>query len=176
MQQSGVRHIVTEQQPLTQAPLPNDDDITQGLRDGQVIETRFGKIQISFEKPIQFEKGLLGIAGSNRFMVADMPNEKLAQFKLLQSLEDSNLSFITLPVDLDNEIIERADLEKACGDIGIPVEDLAVLLIVSVHRSPSSVKLSVNARAPLMMNAETREGVQFVFQHSRYQVQQMLSF
>ena len=172
---SGVQQAVTTQQPVP--PIMNNqaDDAPVEMTEGATIQTRFGDVQLSFEKALQFEKGLLGIGNSSRFMLADMPSEKLQQFKLLQSLDDAKLSFITLPIDVDNEIIERADLEKACGDIGIPIEELAILLIVSVHRSPTSVKLSVNARAPLLMNAQTREGIQFVFQHSRYQVQQMLA-
>jgi len=47
--------------------------------------------------------------------------------------------------------------------------------VVSVHRSPSEVKLSANTRAPLLIYAPTRAAVQYVFQNSKYKVQQILN-
>lgn len=138
------------------------------------IETRFGTVEISRKNPLIFEHGLLGVPGSHLYVLAEFPSEKLSYFKLLQSLDDLELSFITLPLALDNPIVERADLEKAASDIGILVENMAILLIVSVHRTPTEVRLSVNARAPLLIDATNRYAMQYVFQHSRYKVQHLL--
>lgn len=140
------------------------------------IETRFGEIEVSVDNPIIFPQGLLGIAGNFEYAMTDLPNEKLSQFKLLQSLNDANVSFITLPLPLDNNLIERADLEKAANDVGVEDYDsLVVLLIVSVHRSPHDVKLSANTRAPLLVYTPTRAAVQYVFQNSKYKVQEFLN-
>lgn len=141
----------------------------------QSIETRFGTVQVNTENPLIFDHGLLGIPNSKIFALTTIPNPKLSQFTLLQSLEDKGLSFITMPLVLDNAIIEREDLEKAAADIGISLETLTLLLIVSIHRTSSAVQLSVNARAPLMIDTKTRHAMQYVFQHSRYKVQQFLS-
>ncbi len=141
----------------------------------EIIETRFGPVEISRSNPIVFERGLLGVPDSQNFVLVNFPSENLQQFKLLQSLDKDELSFITLPLDLDNSIIARADIEKACEDVNIPVDDVAILTIVSVHRSPDKVTLSINARAPLLINVRNRQALQYVFQHSRYQVQQMLN-
>jgi flagellar assembly factor FliW len=138
------------------------------------IESRFGVVEVDPSSAIVFENGLLGVPKSRLFAMTDFPSPKLGQFKLLQSLEEKELSFITLPLMLDNSLIERADLEKAAADVSFDAASMTIFLIVSVHRSPTETKLSVNARAPLLINPETRSAMQFVFQHSRYKVQHLL--
>ena len=98
----------------------------------------------------------------------------MQQFTLLQSLDDKSLAFITLPLNMDNPIIAEGDLKNACRDLQIAEGSLAALLVVSVHRGPAQVRLSVNARAPLLIDAERRMGVQYVFQNDQYKVQHML--
>jgi flagellar assembly factor FliW len=141
----------------------------------EIMQTRFGAIEVFPERAITFERGLLGIPESKKFVLTDFKNENLEQFKLLQSLDNEALSFITLPLELDNSIIAFEDLAKAAEELSLAIKDLAVLTVVSVHRSPTKTHLSVNARAPLLVNVAKREAVQYVFQHSRYQVQQPLN-
>jgi len=143
--------------------------------DGDVIDTRFGKVQLYRRQPIVFPTGLLGLPDKGQFCLTNFPSPKMARFKLLQSLEDIALSFITLPLDLSNAIIERADMEQAAKDLDIPADQLAALVIVSVHREPSGTKLSVNARAPIFMHATKRVATQFVFPHAKYDIRRMIT-
>lgn len=141
----------------------------------EVITSRFGKVTIYRHNPIVFPNGMLGMPDKMQFCLTNMPSEKMSRFKLLQSLEDMSVAFITLPVDLQNPIIERADLEQAARDVDIALSDLAILLVVSVHREPTGVKLSVNARAPVLMHASKRVATQHVFAHTKYQIRQSLT-
>lgn len=137
------------------------------------IKTRFGEVTVDTTKTVLFPRGLLGMPDKPRYAIASFPSTKMAQFKLLQSLDDHSLSFITLPLEIENSIISAADIRSAAADMQIKEESLAILLIVSVHRSPDQVKLSVNARAPIFIDAERRVGVQHVFQNDSYKVQHM---
>lgn len=169
-------HTVT-QQPNNTDPEVVDATLEQVESGTAVIETRFGEIEVPTENPIVFPQGLLGIAGNFEYALTDFPSKKLAQFKLLQSLNDPTVSFITLPIALDNPIIDRADIEKAAQDVGVgEIDNLTVLVIVSVHRSPHDVKISANTRAPLLVYVPTRTAVQYVFQNSKYKVQEILNF
>lgn len=143
--------------------------------ESEVIDTRFGKVSITRRSPIVFANGLLGLADRQNFCLTGLPSEKLARFKLLQSLDDLSLSFITLPIDLENSVVERGDLEQAARDLEIPINELVALLIVTVHRDTQGVKLSVNARAPLLLDASSRMAVQFVFPNPKYDVRHMIS-
>lgn len=148
---------------------------SQQIGDLETIETRFGAVRVSKTNPIIFPRGLLGMPDKYHFCLTEFPTEKLQQFKLLQSLDDVNLSFITLPLDLKNPIVDEKDIIDACADLEVPMDDLALLVIVSVHRSPQAVKLSVNARAPLFIDAQRRFAAQYVFQNDKYKVQHIIS-
>ncbi len=139
------------------------------------IDTRFGSISITKEKPIVFPHGLLGFPDMFHYVLTEFPSPKLRQFKLLQSLDNYKLSFITLPLELKNEIISQEDILQTCQDLEISTSSLGLLLVVSVHRKPSAVSLSVNARAPLFLDSQKRLAVQHVFQHDRYQVRHAIS-
>lgn len=153
---------------LSQQTLPD-------AKDSDVTDTRFGRVQLYRRQPIVFPQGLLGLPDKGQFCLTNFPSEKMSRFKLLQSLEDDKLSFITLPLDVSNAVIERADMEQAARDLDIPVDQLAALVIVSVHREPSGTKLSVNARAPIFMHATKRLATQFVFPHTKYDIRRMIT-
>jgi len=140
----------------------------------ETIKTRFGDITVDVSKGLIFPRGLLGMPDKSNFVLANFPNPKMEQFTLLQSLDEKNLSFITLPLNLQNAIIAADDLRVVCRDLQIDEKNLALLLIVSVHRGLSETKLSVNARAPLLIDADSRSGMQYVFQQDHYKVQHML--
>lgn len=140
----------------------------------ETIKSRFGEISVDTDKTIAFPRGLLGVPDKFHFLLASFPSEKMQQFTLFQSLDDSSLSFITLPVDINNAIIGADDVHNAARDLQIAESNLLMLLIVSVHRGLDQVKLSVNARAPLFIDSMRKTGVQYVFQQDHYKVQHML--
>lgn len=144
--------------------------------ESEVIDTRFGKVTIFRNNPIVLPNGMLGQPDKNQFCLSNFPSEKMARFKLLQSLDDLALSFITLPVELNNPIVDRADMEQAARDLNIPADQLVSLFVVSVHREAGAVKLSVNARAPIMLDAVRRVATQHVFHNAKYQIRQPLFF
>lgn len=139
------------------------------------IKSRFGEVTVDASRAILFPVGLLGMPDKFHFVLTDFPNPKMEQFKLLQSLDDESLSFITLPVELENNIIAKADIEHACREMEIPPEDLGIVLIVSVHRSMTSVQLSVNARAPIFFDVERRAAAQYVFTSNKYKIQHFIT-
>ena len=140
----------------------------------ETIKSRFGEIMIDKSKTVVFSNGLLGMPDKLQFVLTQFPSEKMQQFTLLQSMDDKNLAFITLPLNIDNPILTYNDIHSTCRELQIAEADLALLLIVSVHRSPDQVRLSVNARAPLFIDANRRIGIQHVFQNDLYKVQHML--
>lgn len=140
----------------------------------EVINSRFGEVSVDLSRCISFTRGLLGMPDKLNFIITGFSSKKMEQFKLLQSLDDANLSFITLPIDMNNNFISAADIRGAADDLGIDYEDLGLLLIVSVHRSPDNVRLSVNVRAPLFLDVKHKTGTQYVFRNDIYKVQHML--
>ena len=139
------------------------------------IQSRFGMITVDKAKAVLFPVGILGMPDKHNFVLTDFPNPKLGQFKLLQSLDDEELSFITLPLELENNILDRSDVDSASRDMEIAPADLAVVLIVSVHRGMTNVQLSVNARAPIFVDTSRQAAAQYVFTSNKYKVQHFIT-
>lgn len=146
------------------------------------IDSRFGKIRIDSEKAIYLPSGMLGMPDKTGFCLASFPDPKFSQFNILQSIDDPELAFIVLPLD-DNgslptfQFIEKKDLEAACHTLQIQREHLAILLITSIHRSLDAreVRISVNVRAPLLIDTQKATATQFVFQNNKYQVRHVIN-
>lgn len=141
----------------------------------EVIPSRFGEIVVDIRNSLHFPKGMLGMPDSQHFALVNFPSQKMQQFKLLQCLDDFSLSFITLPLPAENSILRRGDVDAICREGGISQDDLVMLLIVCVHRAPEGTRLSVNARAPIVVDAKTRSGGQHVFIHDAYSVQHFIT-
>ena len=149
--------------------------MVQSIPDQRQIDSRFGRLTINPAQAIHFPTGLLGMPDKANFCLARFPSEKFARFSVLQSLDDEALAFITLPLDIDNPLIERADFAQASTDLHLPLSDVLPLLLVSVHRDSGVAKLSVNARAPVLIRASLKVGAQYVFPHTKYLIRQPLS-
>lgn len=159
---------------IHQASVISDHTLAgEGTR--EVVRSRFGEIVIDTRKSLYFTKGMLGMPHLQRYVLASLPNPKMQQFKLLQCLDDLSLSFIALPLPLDNAIIRREDAEAACREIGIAPDDLVLLLVVCVHRAAEATRLSVNARAPVFIDAQRKTGAQYVFTQDIYKVQHFIN-
>jgi flagellar assembly factor FliW len=152
-----VRQVMT-QEHIDEAP------------EAETLETRFGTVTIYPKNPIVFPNGLLGLPDKFQFCLSPLPSDKLANFRLLQSLEDKALSFLTLPVAVDNPYIAREDIATACRDLDIPIEETAVLLIVSVQRAPTGIQVSANVRAPILVHGNRKLAAQYVFHNVKYQI------
>lgn len=161
---------------MTATMPPQEGLIAANAATTETIETRFGRVTVNTAAAVFFPSGMLGLPDKAQFCLTEFPSEKLRQqFKLLQCLDDTELSFITLPLELMNPIIREQHIREAAAELEIPVQDLVVLVVVSVHRSPMQVRLSVNARAPLFIDAARKLGAQYVFTHDTYAVQHMIT-
>lgn len=141
----------------------------------ETLETRFGRIRVARDRAVVFSSGLLGMPDRLHFCLTNFPSPKMARFTLLQSLDDPSLSFITLPIDLQNPIVATADIEQAARDLDIPVTELACLLVVTVSREAGATQITVNARAPLFIHVTKRIAGQYVFANNRYDIRHPLT-
>lgn len=145
------------------------------LQEGTMLKSRFGEVPLKLDNPLIIPKGLLGFAGMSQFAILDFPVKKFQRFNLLQSLEDEALSFIVMPLALLNPVIDREDIEVVIKELELNEKNASLLMIVSVHRSENMVRLSVNARAPLLVDGSERTAVQYVFASNKYKIQHFIS-
>lgn len=152
--------------------MKNEPAKAQGTEAENVtITSRFGEVTVSLKNSIAFPHGLLGLPQFKHYALSTMPNPKLGSFKLLQSLEDADLSFAVLPVASDTPLIEKADILECCNAVGVEEKDLALMLIVSVQKLPGgNSRITANLRAPVMVDTNRKLAMQYVFPHTKYQI------
>jgi len=143
---------------------------TEDTAEKLVLDTRFGRIEVDPASVLHFKSGLLGFSDAHEFALIELDNENYAQFRVLQCVTDPTLSFIVFPPSLDNGLIDRADIEAAGKAVRIPFENLVVLLLVTVRRRNEGNSLSVNLRAPVLIDPIALEGVQYVLPSDKYPV------
>ena len=138
------------------------------------IKSRFGEISYNPMKTIGFPNGILGLPDQKKFAVAGFPDQRMERFQVLQSLVENEVAFCILPHELMAEKIDAEDLEEVRKVLDVQSSDFLVLLIVSIHRTPSGSRLSVNMRAPLFVDVARQTGYQIVLANSKYKVQHYL--
>lgn len=141
------------------------------------LMSRFGEIKVNKDKAISFPEGILGIEGLHKYCLADYPENKLPIFKVLQSIENEEIAFLVLPVTNINETYQQEHLNECLNDLQIKNSDAVLMLIASVHKLPNNdkAKLTVNVRAPIVLDSATRVAYQYVFKYDNYSIQSELN-
>lgn len=135
------------------------------------IQTKyFGEIDLTEEKIITLDKGLMGFDEFKQYTILyDCEKEGGTNISWFQSVDEPSLA---LPVinplivkDDYNPVVED-ELLEALGDIN--EENLVILITMTV---PENIKeMSVNLKAPIIINADTRKGAQIVVENQDYEV------
>ncbi|SMF67833.1 flagellar assembly factor FliW [Tistlia consotensis] len=140
-----------------------------------VVETRFGVYAFDDSSTLVFPHGLLGFAGRQSFGLGNLPQPELAAYKLLQSLERPELSFIVTPLEPDSGLVAKADLEAACRGAGVAFPRATFLLMVTLRPGPDGLEMTANLRAPLVLDLERHLGRQIVLQNPDYPIRHSLA-
>lgn len=137
-------------------------------------KTRFGEVSYDETKVLSFPNGILGMPNQNKFFVASFPAGKMDKFQVLQSLAEEEISFALVALNTLGSLIDEQDLDEVRQVLEIASQDMLVMLIVSIQKTPSGARLSVNLRAPLFMDSAKKVGYQIVLANSKYPVQHFL--
>ena len=116
------------------------------------VDTRwFGTVDIDDDKIITFDLGVIGFENCKKFtLIYDVDKGDEASIMWLQSLDEPELA---LPM-LKPELIKEADLIVFC-----------VLTV------PADItKMTINFKAPIIVNADTLKGVQLIADNNDYEV------
>ncbi|MFV9875488.1 MAG: flagellar assembly protein FliW [Rickettsiales endosymbiont of Dermacentor nuttalli] len=140
------------------------------------IHSRFGIIKINLDKTILFPTGIPGII-NKKFCLAHLPNKTFEPFKVLQSIENDKLAFIVYPLD-NIELMDHNDIMNCSKLFSINIKNMVICLITSIHHHSNSINptITVNLRAPLIIDSHNYLAVQHIFPHDKYSIQHKLYF
>ncbi len=135
------------------------------------VSTRyFGEIDLDEGKLIHFEKGVFGFEEYKDYTIlynSEHGNDPF--FSWLQCTTERDLAFPVVnprKVMPDYDPVVEDGLLDELGEFG--EDDLVVLVFATV---PHNVKqASVNLKAPLIINADTRKGIQLVAENQEYEI------
>ena len=130
----------------------------------------FGEVELADEKVLDFPNGLIGFEDYRKFAIMyDEESKGATRISWLQSLEEP---FLALPVIDPLAIVEEyipVIEDELLETLGNPAdEDLLFLLAMTV---PSDMtKVTANMKAPIIINAATKRGVQLIVENEDYPV------
>lgn len=128
-----------------------------------VRTTRFGVIEISEDRIIEFKRGLLGFPDRTRFCLLE-PGED-ACFFWLQSLDEPSLAFVVTDPSLFVPGYTIPVRPEHMAELGLDrVEDAQVFCIVNKVEE----QLTGNLQGPLVINTVSRVGEQLVLADKKW--------
>jgi flagellar assembly factor FliW len=129
----------------------------------QIESARFGNLEVDPAKVIQFPAGLPGFEDCKGFTVIELERRDGPALAVLQSVEHGDVAFsVTVPdeVGLHYEFTLDEDELEVLG--ARDPKDIAVLIILRREDSNADAGIKANLMAPLVINANTRVGIQKV--------------
>jgi flagellar assembly factor FliW len=140
------------------------------------IESRFGALEVDLEKAIYFPKGIYGFKEDLHFALVDFPLKALDNFKLLQCVNDHNVCLPVIPVGYENKLISKEDMDECLETIEVDRENFLMLFIsTSKKLADGSFEVSINSKAPIVMDVNLKVGIQYIFTSNKYSTNQIIS-
>lgn len=133
-----------------------------------ILETKYhGEVSYDESEIIHFEKGVLGFENLKKFIVFPLKDNEV--FNVVHSVEDKNIGFVVASpfmICKDYEF-ELNDIQEDVLKVKCP-NDVCVLNIVTLNSDVS--KITINLRAPLIINIKERIGEQIVLGSEKYKI------
>jgi flagellar assembly factor FliW len=130
-----------------------------------------GKVEYEAENIIHFPEGLIGIPEKKNFLLIE--KEDFKPFSYLQSVDDPTFILIVVnPMIIEKEYkfsIFRGDMDAI--DI-IDENDFSLLAIVIFAQKLEDI--TINLKAPLLINIHTKKALQVILQNDDYSVEEPL--
>ncbi|MCL2070025.1 MAG: flagellar assembly protein FliW [Treponema sp.] len=129
----------------------------------KVSTKAYGLIEVEERLKITFPSGLLGFESLKDYVLLDAEQEP---FYWLQSIDEQQIAFVLI-----NPFIFRPDYEMDIDNeelLPAEITDPGKALIFSIVTIPSEGPITANLQGPLIVNRETRKGVQVVLTDSRW--------
>jgi flagellar assembly factor FliW len=128
--------------------------------------SRFGEIEVNPDLIITMTSPFLGFPDSSRFILR--PGQKESPFMWLQSLDDPELAFVTIPphslgLDYAPPIPEAIKHELKIGQ----EKKLEILLILTIPEGRPE-DMTANLLGPIIINSEERLARQVVLDPNKY--------
>ena len=136
-----------------------------------LIKTKiFGEVEISDEKILTFENGIIGFPELKHFtLIHDEEKGTDAGIRYFQSIEEPAFAMPVMNPLMVCENYNPQVSEEFLSNLGnLSDENIVVLVTVTV---PSDLtKMTVNLQGPIIINSEEKKGAQIIVEGNEYPV------
>ena len=138
-----------------------------------IIETtHFGEIEITEENILDFQEGILGFEDIHKFGIINNEDPE-SPFSWMQAIEKPELAFALVdPFAIKKDYdFELKDVDAGTLGIEDPTQ-VAVFAIVVVPEDTR--KISMNLKAPIIVNKENKRAAQIILDSEKYTVRHFI--
>lgn len=143
------------------------------LRDGATLTftTRFGEVALREDRLITFPQGLFGFRECTQFGLARLPSLENSPLMLMQCVNQPAIAFLVAdPHQLGLELTET-DRTEALDGTRLSAKDTQFLTILTLYDQGESFYLTANLKAPVLVDSNSRTGIQFILSNKDYSTQ-----
>ena len=135
-----------------------------------LIKTKFfGEVDLPEEKIITFNRGLIGLTDYKKFTILYDCEKEESNVSWQQCVEEPTLALPVIKPWIVKEDYNPVVEDELLNHLGELTEDNLVLLLTMTV--PTDIKqMSVNLKAPIVINADTRKGAQIICENQDYEV------
>ena len=138
------------------------------MEENMLVKTKFfGEVDLPEEKIVTFDRGIIGFENLKRFTILYDCEKEETNISWLQSVEEPGFAMPVIKPWLVKEDYNPVVEDELLSGLGeLTEENLVILLTMNVP--PDLTKMSVNLKAPIIMNSDTRKGAQIVVENKDY--------
>lgn len=135
-----------------------------------ILNTKhFGQLEVQDDRILTFEEGIPGFPDYKKYMLIFDEEDEDSPFCWLQSVNEGNVAFALLnPLKVYDNYAPKVE-EEMIKTLGEPnINDLVLYCIVVIPEDYK--KMTVNLKAPIIINTKTKKGMQIVAENEEYKV------
>lgn len=136
------------------------------------VETKwFGTVEISDDKIIIFDKGLIGFEDCTRYVVVyESDDDKENNIMWLQSIDEAGLALPVIRPELVKPDYDPVVEDELIYSLGDNIKEANLLVLVTLTVPSDITKMTCNLKAPIIVNSDTMRAVQLVADNDDYVV------
>ena len=136
-----------------------------------LIKTKiFGEVEISDEKILTFEDGIIGFPDLKHFtLIHDEEKGNDAGIRYFQSIEEPGFAMPVMNPLMVCDTYNPQVSEELLSDLG-NLSDENIVVLVTVTVPTDLTKMTVNLQGPIIINSDEKKGAQIIVEGNDYPV------
>ncbi len=131
----------------------------------EVETTRFGTLEVSEDRVIEFSQGLFGFEDVDRYVL--FGHREGSPFRWLQAIDRPGLAFVVMEPFVFSPDYRFTLLHGDREALGCsPTTRLEVFVVVGIPEDP--VEMTANLKGPILINFESGRGRQVLLEDEEY--------